>query len=485
MKKETLGLLFGLKVRMLRQQQGLTLQQLVDKSGLALSFLHDIEKGKKRPSSDKILALANALDTTYDYLVSVHGSKQLKPIVDLLESDFFKNYPLQVFGLEPAKLIDLLSAEPEKVNALIGTILKIAQNHHLTKENLYLVALRSYQDMHDNYFPDLETAAREFRNAAHILYGVPVNTEQLERALLEQFGIRADRHTMAQDPALAGVRSWYAPDKKTLYLNGGLTPAQENFLMGREIGFQYLQIGERPYETIILRAESFEKLFQNFRASYFSSALLMDEQALAEDIQQLANSLYWQPEEWLGLTRKYQVTDEMLLQRMTNIFPKHFGIKDLFFLRISANENLTKFEMTKELHLSGQQSPYSREGGHYCRKWVSIDILRRLRAGGQQQERTIAAQVSHYWLQENAYLCISIAKPGRQHVSITIGLLVTDAVRRLFRFLEDPLVIQKTVGVTCETCSMPHCEARAAAPVEIEKESGFETVERALRQLSL
>lgn len=483
MEKETLNLLFGLKVRMLRQQQGLTLQQLVEKSGVTLSFLHDIEKGKKRPSADKVMALAAALNTTYDHLVSVHANKQLKPIVDLLESDFFKNYPIQVFGLEPAKLIELLSTEPEKINALIGTILKIARNHHLTRENLYSVALRSHQDMHDNYFPDLEDAVQQFRKDTPILYGTPLTTATLEGVLLDQFGIRVDRRQMSTRKELDGIRSWYSPEQQILFINEGFSSAQENFLIGREIGFQYLQIEQRPYETIIIKAESFEKLFQNFRASYFASALLMDENTVAEDIRRCASSLYWQPNDWLALSAKYNVTTEMLLQRLTNIFPKHFGIKDLFFLRIQGNATLNKFEMTKELHLSGQQSPYSNEGGHYCRRWISIDILRRLRAGAQQKEVAVAAQISNYWGQENAYLCISMAKPGGANVSITIGILVTDTLRRLFRFLDDPALLQKTVGVTCETCAMPDCEARAAAPIEIEKAQKQDEIGHLLKEL--
>ncbi|MCC6410218.1 MAG: helix-turn-helix domain-containing protein [Saprospiraceae bacterium] len=483
MKKETLNLLFGLKVRLLRQQQGLTLQQLVEKSGVALSFLHDIEKGKKRPSADKIVALASALGTTYDYLVSVHGSKQLQPIVDLLESDFFKSYPLQVFGIEPAKLIELLANDPEKVNALIGTVLKIARNHHMSRENLYSVSLRSYQDMHDNHFPNLETAAQNLRRETGLDLELPVSTKSLEKILLERFGIRTDRTTMAAQPVLKGVRSWFDKEKNVLFLNQGFSPAQENFLIGRELGFQTLGLTERPYETIIVKAESFEKLLHNFQASYFASALVMDENQLAEDIRRCAGALEWRESEWLELLDRYNVTPEMLLQRFTNILPHHFGLKDLFFIRMAADEKLNNFEMTKELHLSGQQSPYSDADGHYCRRWISIDILRKMRTTPGGNPVVAGAQVSSYWQQENTYLCISMARRSKTAASITVGLLVNDKLRRIFRFLDDPALARKTVNVTCETCSIPDCGARAAAPVEIEKMEEREEIEGALKAL--
>ena len=52
---DTVKLIFGLKVHYLRQQQGLSYQQLSEITGLAISYLHNIEKGKKYPKADKII----------------------------------------------------------------------------------------------------------------------------------------------------------------------------------------------------------------------------------------------------------------------------------------------------------------------------------------------------------------------------------------------------------------------------------------------
>ena len=81
---DTVKLIFGLKVHYLRQQKGLSYQQLSESTGLAISYLHNIEKGKKYPKADKIITLARALNTDYNYLVSLDADKRLKPIVDLL-----------------------------------------------------------------------------------------------------------------------------------------------------------------------------------------------------------------------------------------------------------------------------------------------------------------------------------------------------------------------------------------------------------------
>ena len=57
---ESVRLILGLKVRTLRQQKNLSYHQLADVTGLSLSYLHDIETGKKYPKADKILALSKA-----------------------------------------------------------------------------------------------------------------------------------------------------------------------------------------------------------------------------------------------------------------------------------------------------------------------------------------------------------------------------------------------------------------------------------------
>ncbi|HOY07164.1 MAG TPA: helix-turn-helix domain-containing protein [Saprospiraceae bacterium] len=486
MQKDTLRLIFGLKIHLLRQQQGLTLQQLAEKTGTVVSYLHDIEKGKKYPSTDKIVALAAALHTTYDALVAVGGMKQLQPIIDLLESAFFKTYPLELFGLKPDKILEMLSDDPSRISAFLSTILKISRSYHMRRENLYSVALRSYQDMHDNYFPEIEAAARLFRESHPEFFSSPPTVAPIEEALRQTYDIQVDRNTLPLQPELRRIRSYYSQGKRTLFLNAGFSVAQERFLLAREIGFQALGLTVRPYETIIQQAQHFDHLLHNFHASYFASALLMPPELLAEDIRRCAGQLEWNPAEWLGLLERYQVTPEMLLQRFTNVLPGHFGLKDLFFLRIEGNESLNHFTMTKELHLSGRQSPYATENGHYCRRWVSVEILRELRVRGKQQVLAMA-QISSYYQTENEYCVISMAKPAYQNaksgVSVTLGLRLTDDLRRIFKFAGDPAIIRKAVGSTCETCAMPDCESRAAAPSELERETELANIALALKRL--
>lgn len=490
--QDKLRTIFGLKIAYLRQKKGLSYQQLADLTELSMSYVHEIEKGKKYPKADKILVLAKALDTTYDELVSVRASKRLQPIIDLLESEFFQVFPMDMFGISPDKLLEMFVHAPDKLNAFISTIIKIARNYQMQTENIYTAALRSYQDMNDNYFGDVEQAVQRFKADNKISVKHLFTTSYLEILLKKQFGISIDREKMAAQKQLKGVRSFYMEGGKKLYINKDLKPAQENFLIARELGFQYLNLKERPYETVIMKAESFEKLFNNLKASYFASALLMDENEMVADIKNWAASPIWDANVFMAFMDKYNVTSEMFIQRLTNILPHHFKINDLFFIRLHADEPIKTFKMTKELHLSRIHKPYANEmNEHYCRRWISVNAIKQLKTLIQLDKNRLHvcdAQISRYWETDLEYFCVTVAKPNtnnpKESVSVTLGILIDDNARRLFRFLTDPHIKNKVVNTTCERCSVPDCGERAVAPIFIEKMNEQKDIEAALQQLT-
>ena len=90
---------FGLKLKQYRQKKNWSLQDLATKTGLSKSYLNEIENGKKYPKHDKIIQLSEALQCTFDDLVSTKLDKSLIPISDVLQSDFFKEIPLDLFGI--------------------------------------------------------------------------------------------------------------------------------------------------------------------------------------------------------------------------------------------------------------------------------------------------------------------------------------------------------------------------------------------------
>ena len=144
---------FGLKLRQQRQKKDWSLQDLADKTKLSKSYLNEIENGKKYPKHDKILQLAEVLNCKFDDLVSTKLDKNLAPFGELLQSDFFKEIPLDLFGINKNTLINIISEAPKQITAFINTLIEISQNYNLGKERFYFAVLRSFQELHDNYFP--------------------------------------------------------------------------------------------------------------------------------------------------------------------------------------------------------------------------------------------------------------------------------------------------------------------------------------------
>lgn len=479
-------LILGFKIKHLRSQKKISYQELSASTGLSVSYLNDIEKGKKYPKPDKISALAQAFGLDYDELVSTRSNKKLRPVIDLLNSGFFKFFPLDEFGISTEKLIDVFSNSPDRFSAFISTILKMVRSYQIDKEHFYRVALRSYQDMHDNYFPELEEQVQTFKEGVNLKSKVPVLYEELEDILRQEYDITINRITLSKHKKLASFRSFFQTDKKVIYLNKGLSDVQETFILAKEIGFQYLQLKERPYETKLNKEASFEKLLNNFKASYFAAALLMDAEEMVKDVALMARSNTWNPALITTLLQKYQVTPETLLQRLTNILPHYFNIRDLFFIRLKSTEELTKYDITKELHLSQLHSPYHSElNEHHCQRWVSISTIKNIRSA--KKEMLIDAQVSEYWQTDSAYFCISVAEPnnfeGKGASSITLGLMMTDALKGAFNFIKDADLRRRTVHTTCERCSIPDCDNRVASPSYVDKLNTEMELERELKQL--
>ena len=98
--QENVKLIFGLKVRQLRLEKGLSFAQLSKQTGLSASYLNEIEKGKKYPKIEKINKLSETLEVSFDDLVSLQLSKKLAPLGELLQVKLIsKNCLWNYFGI--------------------------------------------------------------------------------------------------------------------------------------------------------------------------------------------------------------------------------------------------------------------------------------------------------------------------------------------------------------------------------------------------
>jgi transcriptional regulator with XRE-family HTH domain len=80
----------GTRIRALRLEQKLTLDQLAEKAGASKSYLWELEnKDPPRPSAEKLRGIAKALGVTVDYFMGSDTPQELLAAEDIA---FFREY---------------------------------------------------------------------------------------------------------------------------------------------------------------------------------------------------------------------------------------------------------------------------------------------------------------------------------------------------------------------------------------------------------
>ncbi|MFV8363212.1 helix-turn-helix domain-containing protein [Flavobacterium sp. ZT3P35] len=470
--KDYIKLIFGLKLKQARTNKNLSLFGLAKITDLSKSYLNEIEKGKKYPKTDKIILLSEKLEVSYDSMVSLKLDNNLAPIGEILKSGILKEIPLDLFGIQENDLIDIIANAPAKVNAFISTIIEIAQHYNLTRESFFLASLRSYQEAHTNYFEDLEQKVIQFFQSFHVNMEVQISIEELTAILIEEYGYTIEELVFSEQDQLGDLRSIFVPKSKTLLLSKDIDEPQKAFILAKEIAYNYLQISERLYTFSWIKFDNFDQVLNNFYASYFAGALLIPRQKLIDELNVFLSKSDPKPQEMVALMSGFNVSPESFYQRLTNILPKDFQLKNLFFLRLSHQIGTDTYQIKKELHITNQQEPHANEmNEHYCRRWVSIRTIEEsLR---QKKSHFFDAQISSYENSKNEYLVFSSATTDPFKIncirSISVGILITPGMKKKFKFMENNSVQKQVVGVTCETCAVKDCLERASPPIHLEQ----------------
>ena len=489
------NVIFGVKLRQARLKAGLTLSEFARRVEISPSYATEVEKGRKYPRVDKIMRMADVLDIPFNDLVSINLDPSLHNLESALSSSLISQFPFQEFGLEASDLVGLLTKAPAKASALLNAILEIGRQHDLKEEHFWLAALRSYQELHENYFPELEEAAAGFAASHDLWGGEPVGRSRLEALLTERFRYRLDEDALAGMPALRSYRSVFVDgERPRLLLNAALHDNQVAFLLAREIGYRVLGLTERAMTSSPDQVDSFRQVLNDFKASYFAGALMMPQAAAVKDIQAFLESPTWDPQRLLAMLGRYDVTPEMLLYRFSELVPRFFGLK-LHFLRVQGRDN--RYQLVKRLNMNRLLMPSGLAlHEHYCRRWLVMRLLREMETISQQTLQPVQAtsgngaeaaapeisrpslrvgvQIDEFLQPRDRFLSIGFARPlvltPSVNSSVVIGFQLDEAARERIRFLQDPAIPFATINETCERCplSAEECAVRAAPPTVYE-----------------
>ncbi len=478
--EENIRIIFGLKVKKLRTEKGFTFQQLANACGVSVSYLNEIENGKKYPKAEKISDIARALDTSYDQLISLKLSRSLAPVGHFLSLDVINDFLFNSFGIDKSTLLGMVANEPIKVSAFINAIFEIARNYNLKQEHFYFACLRSYQELNDNYFEEIEDAVDNFVKETKFKNALVSQEETYRKILAEKFRYNIEATDFADFPKLKNMRSVFVKNGiSKLLFNKKLTEQQQAFLFGREIGFSYLKLEKRPYTTSWLTVDSFDHVLNNFKASYFAQALHIPKASLINDLESFLQAEKFQAAFFTQLLNKYNASPEMLLTRISNILPKYFEIHELFFIRYSSKDQEKNLkEISKELHLSRNSVSleYSVSEQNY-RRWITKSLVKYLSENKTNKEKTKIEAVISENGNGNQYLTISILRTmpelNNNNNSVTLGFVLTDAVKKKINFLNDPFLKIAKLGDLSKNEFETPLEIRIMKE-QTEKETEFE-----------
>ena len=163
-KKNVLKFILGLKIRQLRARKKISLKELADRTALSASYLNEIENGKKYPKVEKLAGIAEALEIPFEELISFKTGRNLHPLLTFLEGDMVGKVPLDILGLYESDVVELMGKDPEKFASFVLTVLQLSRSFNMKLDDLYRASLRSYIELNDNYFPEIERLAKKYRS---------------------------------------------------------------------------------------------------------------------------------------------------------------------------------------------------------------------------------------------------------------------------------------------------------------------------------
>ena len=483
MNPDNLKIIFGIKIKSLRTERELSLKDLSNKAGIAVSYLSEIESGKKYPKPEKLINLARALGVEYDALVSLKVKKSLDPFAALINSELIKQFPFHLFGISSRDILGLFKNDAENAHAFLQTFLQISRAYDMSLENFLFAALRTFQRQHNNYFPDLENLADQYALNNEIDYET-INFDQLKKILEEKYLYQLEESELSRHPVLNSFRSIYR-GKKFLSINDKLLPSQKTFILAREIGFMELGVNERPLTSSWIKVQNFGQLVNNFKASYFGGALLIQKDQLAKEIKEFFNWSEWNAALFKNLLDKHRVTPEMLLYRMSQVIPGVFGLGSIFYARFTNSEDRLSVKLTKELNMTEVLVPYGLGiNEHYCRRWLPLRLLKKLRQ--DNLSITTGVQKIQFVKSGATFLLLSMARPlslsKERESAIALGFKIDDKSQSLINFLNDPAIPEETVGETCERCPLTDCSERVVEACIISMQNKINIREMALQE---
>ncbi len=345
----------GRRIRQLRLQRRMTLEELAAAVDRAPSQLSMIENGKREPRLTLLRAIAAALGSSVDALLEAEPLDERAGMEIALERAM-RGQTFGALGIAPFRVSRSLSDDALRaLLALHGEIERLRDERAATPEEARRanVELRHLMRGQDNYFPELEAQARDLLAAV----GHP--------------GGPLTQRTASDIAAHLGFTLHYVPD----------LPQTTRSVADLKNGRLYLSTRVAQHgdpRTAVLQALSArilghreptsyaDFLRQRVETNYLTGALLMPESHMVPALQdaKAARSISME-----DLRDAYSVSYETAAHRFTNLATVHLGIR-VHFLKVHESGLITKAYENDDVNFPTDRLG-AIEGQMCCRRWTS------------------------------------------------------------------------------------------------------------------
>jgi len=352
-------LVVGRRIRALRADRGLTLEDLAPVIGRSVSQMSVIENGRRELKLGELEKIARALGVRVDELLRSEPPTRRAALEVALERA--QRGPLyQGLGLPPLPVRKSLSDEAiETVLGLHAELERLHEERAATPEEARRAngELRAEQSRRGNYYPELERTATELLTA------------------VGHAGGPLSQRTAAGLAAHLGFTLHYVPD----------LPDSTRSITDIEHGRIYLPIraGADPRSTLLQALAAHvlgkrepqdfgELLRQRVETNYLAGALLVPEGSAVEVLTAAKRAHELSVED---LRDAFAVSYEIAAHRFTNLATEHLDIP-VHFLKVHASGAISKAYQN-----DGAQFPVDAlgtvEGQMVCRWWSARQVFER------------------------------------------------------------------------------------------------------------
>jgi predicted transcriptional regulator/DNA-binding XRE family transcriptional regulator len=452
----------GQRLRELRLRRGLQQSEVARRLKISPAYLSLIEKGRRvvqLPLLFQALELYGvAIEDFMSSLGERHVDDGLARLLDepLLRSLNLSEEDLASISAEPrmvATITALFNLYKNTRSQLDHVMTSMAQRERQAGEDDVRFDYSPYDEVtdfleqNDNWFESLEERAQQFRRDSAFVRRV--TSDDLERGLREQLGVRVHRTSERADSSV--IRRWNA-EARVLTVSGELFEQRLKFQLAHTIALGLFD--EEKLHTPILEGYASQhtetrRLIKIHLANYFAGALLLPYPEFYREVMRTRYDLE-------VLAQLFESSYETVAHRMCNLAdPRRRGVP-MHFLRVDVAGNISK-------RYSGDGIRFAHQAGSCPKMAVHLAFL---------TPNVITRQYSAF-PDGSTYFCFAkvVSEPQQgslvKGTTYSIGLGTHADNAKFFAYADempfaDPAKMAVPVGTTCRFCERTDCNMRSA-----------------------